>query len=154
MAESDQSPTGEPRPYIPEMPELIGRQAEMAQLDDALSGAEAGHGRLIALSREPGIGKTRTAQELAHAVGDISQATEHFQEALAFCAKAGYQPEYACTCWGYAAALLETGGDGDRVRAKGLLDEALQISTDLGMPPLRLRVEDLMSQTEGLPTPA
>ena len=62
MAESDQSPTGEPRPYIHEIRELIGRQAEMARLGDALSGPEAGHGRLIALSGEPGIGKTRTAQ--------------------------------------------------------------------------------------------
>ncbi|MCH8987754.1 MAG: AAA family ATPase [Chloroflexi bacterium] len=100
------------------------------------------------------VGADRLLGQLAHAVGDISQATEHFEISLVFCTKAGYRPEYAWTCWGYAAALLERDGDGDRVRAKGLLDEALQISTDLGMPPLRLRVEDLMSRTESARAPA
>ena len=119
MAEPERHPTGEPRPNIPEMREFIGRRAEIAQLEDALSGAEAGRGRLIAQSGEPGIGKTRTAQELAHAVGDISQATEHFEDALAFCAKAVHRPEYAWTCWGYAAVLLERRGDGDHRRQPG-----------------------------------
>ena len=48
------------------MREFVGRQAEMAQLEDDLTAAESGHGRFITLSGEPGIGKTRTAQELAH----------------------------------------------------------------------------------------
>ena len=36
----------------------------------------------------------------------------------------------------------------------GLLDESLQISTDLGMAPLRLRVEELMSRTGRANAPA
>ncbi|MCH7843198.1 MAG: AAA family ATPase [Chloroflexi bacterium] len=44
---------------------LVGRQREMAELNAALDCAMAGHGRLVMLAGEPGIGKTRIAQELA-----------------------------------------------------------------------------------------
>ena len=40
---------------------FVGRQREMAELTDALSG----RGQMVMLAGEPGIGKTRTAQELA-----------------------------------------------------------------------------------------
>jgi len=43
---------------------FVGRQREMAELRDALDDAMAGRGRLVMLAGEPGIGKTRTAQEL------------------------------------------------------------------------------------------
>ena len=44
---------------------FVGRQREMAELRAALDEAMSGHGRLVMLAGEPGIGKTRTAQELA-----------------------------------------------------------------------------------------
>ena len=44
---------------------FVGRQREMGELKLALDDATAGHGRLAMLVGEPGIGKTRTAQELA-----------------------------------------------------------------------------------------
>jgi len=43
---------------------FVGRQTEMAELTLALNDALSGQGRLIMLAGEPGIGKTRTAQEL------------------------------------------------------------------------------------------
>ena len=43
---------------------FVGRQREMADLKAALEDSLAGHGRLVMLVGEPGIGKTRTAQEL------------------------------------------------------------------------------------------
>ena len=43
---------------------FVGRQREMAELRDALADAMAGQGRSVMLAGEPGIGKTRTAQEL------------------------------------------------------------------------------------------
>lgn len=53
---------------------LIGRQREMAVLDAALKDALSGQGRLVMLAGEPGIGKTRLAQELAsHAEGQGAQ---------------------------------------------------------------------------------
>ena len=43
---------------------FVGRQREMAELTTALNDALSGQGRLVMLAGEPGIGKTRTAQEL------------------------------------------------------------------------------------------
>jgi len=44
---------------------FVGRQGEMEELKEALEDAMSGRGRLVMLAGEPGIGKTRTAQELA-----------------------------------------------------------------------------------------
>ncbi len=44
---------------------FVGRQREMAELMAALDDALGGRGRLVMLAGEPGIGKTRIAQELA-----------------------------------------------------------------------------------------
>ena len=44
---------------------FVGRRREMAELRTALDDAVSGRGRLIILAGEPGIGKTRMAQELA-----------------------------------------------------------------------------------------
>jgi transcriptional regulator with AAA-type ATPase domain len=43
---------------------FVGRDAELAQLDTALDAALGGQGRLVPVAGEPGIGKTRLAQEL------------------------------------------------------------------------------------------
>ncbi|MEE8465996.1 MAG: LuxR C-terminal-related transcriptional regulator [Dehalococcoidia bacterium] len=107
----------------------------------AYDGLKMLSGRFLAV-----VAIDRLLGQLAHAVDAVAQAIVHFEDSLAFCAKAGYRPEYAWTCWCYADALLERGGDEDRVKAKGLLDEALETSIELGMPPLRARAETLMSQ--------
>ena len=44
---------------------FVGRLQEMRVLQSALEDVLSGHGRLVMLAREPGIGKTRTVQELA-----------------------------------------------------------------------------------------
>ena len=44
---------------------FVGRQREMARLEAAMDAAIAGDGRVVMLAGEPGIGKTRTAQELS-----------------------------------------------------------------------------------------
>ena len=44
---------------------FVGRQPELAVLTGALDDALAGLGQIVMLSGEPGIGKTRLAQELA-----------------------------------------------------------------------------------------
>jgi DNA-binding CsgD family transcriptional regulator/tetratricopeptide (TPR) repeat protein len=43
----------------------VGRDAELAVLNDALSSALAGEGQTVLLIGEPGIGKTRTAEQFA-----------------------------------------------------------------------------------------
>ena len=49
----------------PKDSDFIGRHPEMALMTTALNDVLSGRGRLIMLVGEPGIGKTRTAQELA-----------------------------------------------------------------------------------------
>ena len=44
---------------------FVGRGRELGVLNTALEQTLDGHGRLVMLAGEPGIGKTRTAQELA-----------------------------------------------------------------------------------------
>lgn len=44
--------------------ELVGRDREMAALRDSLEDALRGHPRLVLCRGEPGIGKTRLAEEL------------------------------------------------------------------------------------------
>ena len=74
-------------------------------------------------------------------MGNLNQATAHFEDALAFCRKAGYKPELAWSCCDYADVLRERGGEGDRAMAVALLDESLAISSELGMRPLMDRVQ-------------
>ena len=63
-------------------------------------------------------------------------ANKHFEDAFAFCRRAGYRPELTWPLGDYADMLLERSGDGDRAKAMSLLDEALAISSELGMRPL------------------
>lgn len=43
----------------------VGRRAELAALDEALARAQAGEAQVVMLAGQPGMGKTRTAQEMA-----------------------------------------------------------------------------------------
>jgi tetratricopeptide (TPR) repeat protein len=77
---------------------------------------------------------------LSQTMGNLDQAADHFEDALAFCRKAGYRPELAWTCCDYADTLLQRNEPGDREKAMSLLDESLAISSELGMRPLTERV--------------
>ena len=91
---------------------------------------------------------------LSQTIGNPNQASTHFEEALEFCRKAGYKPELAWTCHDYAGTLLERKEEGDRAKSVFLLDEALVISSELGMRPLMGRVTTLREQAETLPVKA
>ena len=84
---------------------------------------------------------------LSQTMGNLDQTATHFEEALAFCRKAGYRPELAWTCCDYADLLRERNGDGDRAKAMSLLDESSAISQELGMMPL---LERALSRREVL----
>ena len=82
---------------------------------------------------------------LSQSMGELDRSSEHFEDALAFCRKAGYRPELAWTCCDYADALRKRCGPGDEEKAVPLLEESLAISSELGMKHLMERV---LSQRE------
>jgi DNA-binding CsgD family transcriptional regulator len=95
---------------------------------------------------------------LAHTMGNLDQAASHFEDALAFCRQEGFQPELAWTCHDYAETLLVGAQHAvplpdARARAMSLLDEALAISTELGMKPLMERVQALQQKAAAQPAP-
>ncbi len=77
---------------------------------------------------------------LAFSLGRLDQAVAHFEQGLSLCRKAGYRPELAWTCPGYADAIRERNGPEDPAKAVVLLDESLAISSELGVRPLMERV--------------
>ncbi len=77
---------------------------------------------------------------LSQTMGELVQATVHFEDALAFSRKADYRPELAWPCCDYADTVLQREDEGDRAKAITLLDESLAISSELGMRPLMERV--------------
>jgi len=88
---------------------------------------------------------------LSQTLGKLDQALDHFEDALAFCRKAGYRPELAWTCCDYAQTLMERLGPGDRAKAVQLLEESQAISSELGMPPLMARVSALQEKAASMP---
>ena len=117
--------TGELTGGIPPDPNRLGQNTIKAT------------GRPVELT---GIAIDRLLGLLAQTVGNLDQAIAHFEDALAFCRKAGLRPELAWTSCDYADALLQRNEPGDRETAMSLLDESLAISSDLGMRPLMERI--------------
>ena len=75
---------------------FIGRQQELAVLTAALDATLSGRGQMVMLAGEPGIGKTRTAQELAR------QAREKGAQVLwGWC----YEGEGAPSYWPWVDSL-------------------------------------------------
>ncbi len=66
---------------------------------------------------------------LSQTMGNLDLAAIHFDDAMAFCRKAGYRPELAWTCHDYADALLQRGGPGDLDQAMSLIDDSLACGT-------------------------
>jgi len=88
---------------------------------------------------------------LAQTIGNLDDAQTHFEGALAFTRKAGYQTELAWSLCDYVDMLLHRNAEGDRERATAHLDESLAISNELGMKPLIERLEALDTKLRTLP---
>lgn len=88
---------------------FVGRQAEMDQLKGALEDVLGGSGRLLTLVGEPGIGKTRTSEELATYAG-----LRNAQTLWGRCYETGGQPPY----WPWIQAIRSyvRAADADELR--------------------------------------
>ena len=115
---------------------LAVQRGDVAAAGEQYAALESGRGTTLGASRTP---VDRLLGLLSHTMGNLDQAAAHFEDALAFCRKAGYRPDLAWTCCDYADALLQRNNPGDRVKAMSLLDESLAISGELGMRPLMER---------------
>ena len=98
-----------------------------------------------------GLNGDRVLGLVARTIGEFEKATEHFEDALAFCREAGYRPELAWSCHDYAETLLEHPAPNDGAKAVELLEEAQAISAELGMAPLNARVSALQEKALSVP---
>jgi DNA-binding CsgD family transcriptional regulator/Tfp pilus assembly protein PilF len=88
---------------------------------------------------------------LSQTRGDLDRAVAHFEDARAFCQRAGYIPELGWVCSDFAQALVRRGGAGDKPRARDLLEEALNIASRLEMPPLRAIARGHLESLQAIP---
>ena len=143
-------------------PSCIPSSADQARVGLALMAVERGD--IEAAGEQYAVLKSRSGEVslwvpvsfdrilglLSHTMGTLDQAMAHFEDALAFCRKAGYRPEFAWSCCDYADMLLKRDEEGDRRKATALLDESLTISSDLGMRPLIERVLSRKMTLQGI----
>ncbi|MFB3091665.1 MAG: hypothetical protein ACE1ZD_00530, partial [Dehalococcoidia bacterium] len=92
-------------------------QNDVGTAEEQYTALEAGRGtissRMIASDRLLGL--------LPHTMGNLDEATAHFDNALAFCRKASYRPELAWTCCDYTDTLLQRRNSGDLEKVMSLL---------------------------------
>ncbi|HVL82444.1 MAG TPA: adenylate/guanylate cyclase domain-containing protein [Actinomycetota bacterium] len=97
---------------------IIGRELEMQALAEAWAGALAGHGSVVQVVGEPGVGKSKIVEELVALVGgEALEATAH--------PRVGLEPYHALAQL-LAAALGERPTRSTLVRAIRRLDPALE----------------------------
>jgi len=121
----------------PRESDFIGRRSELAVLTAALENASAGRGQIVMLSGEPGIGKTRLAQELT------SIAADHGAIVLrGWCRQQQGAPPYWPWLQGIRAYIESTGTD--------------QIREDLGTGASEISeiLPELSSNLDGLEKPS
>src|SRR6266700_5667585 len=101
-------------------PPLVGREAELAAIDGALTAAQGGQGRVLLVTGEPGSGRTRLLEELARRA-----AASGFEVAQGQC----YEGDGAPAFWPWSQILREVvraASDAELADAAGL--EARQVA--------------------------
>src|SRR5262245_46746758 len=125
----------EPAALLTQTP-FVGRRAELARLGQRLRDARAGHGAVVLLEGEAGIGKTRTLEELAE--------TARAEGAAVLWGRC-YEGEAARPYGPFAEALTEY--------ARRAPAETLRADLGLSAAPLARLVPELRERLPDLPEP-
>ncbi|MCH8818468.1 MAG: protein kinase, partial [Chloroflexi bacterium] len=115
---------------------FVGRHAEMGQLKAALEDVLGGRGRMVTLVGEPGIGKTRTSEELATYAG-----LRGAQILWGRCYEGGGAPPY----WPWVQAI--------RSYVRGVDTERLRSQMGAGAADIAEIVSDVSTALPGLQPP-
>jgi DNA-binding SARP family transcriptional activator len=113
--------------------DLVGRERELAELETALERAIEGHGSICMLGGEPGIGKTRLADELAGVA-----SARNARVLWGRCWEAGGAPAY----WPWVQALRSYIADAETESLRSRLGPRGSEVAQL-LPELRERLPDL-----------
>ena len=116
---------------------FVGRHGEMDDLKAALEDALSGRGRLVVLAGEPGIGKTRTAQELG-----VLAAQRGAQVLWGHC----YEDEGAPPYWPWVQAIRSYVRDRD--------PDQLRSEMGSGAADIAEVVSNVRERLPGLPPPS
>ena len=117
---------GENTPSTGSRPQFVGRERELSELRSGLADATSGRGRLVdnSLSGEPGIGKTRLAEELA-----ADAASRGMRVVWGRCWEGGGAPAYLP--WVDVLRTLIFNESRDRERHSALPAEIAQLIPEL-----------------------
>jgi hypothetical protein len=77
---------------------------------------------------------------VAGAAGETEAAARHYEAAIAFCHRAGYQPELAWSLYGLGQLTASSTDHATQARSAQALEESLNVARDLTMRPLIERV--------------
>ncbi len=120
-------PGGGPAPFV-------GRAAELAVLRAHLSVTRAGPGRVVLVEGEPGVGKTRLAEEVT-----IEAAARGFLAVWGRCVEGGGAPPL----WPWAQVLRAAGDDRD---IAGLVPERGRLDPQVARGQLNRALADLLGE--------
>jgi DNA-binding winged helix-turn-helix (wHTH) protein len=128
-------------------PLFVGRERALDVLREALDQARAGNGRVCVLMGEPGIGKTRLAEQL-----DSEAAALGCAVAWGFCREAGSTPPL----WPFAQLVRELVGktkvDVHEPRLAALVAQLMHIFPELGDASMAASPDAAIDASVGVPT--
>ena len=102
--------------------------------------------------REYGRATFRTLGLMAALIGAYEEANSHFEEGYRLSKEGGFLPNLARICSDRADMLIQRGAAEDRIGAKKLLEEGLEITEKLGMKPLKERITGQLEKLDAKTT--
>ena len=145
LAEVAASETLESPPFKYQVPIAVVARGRMALLGSEIGVIRWAYDEFTNLaSLTPRVAFFTESQEflgsLATGLELYDDAEAHFKRSLLNCENGGFKVNLGWTLFEYGQMLLKRDGPGDQAQAMELLDQALRLARDIGMPPLMERV--------------